>query len=251
MRFVDFHAELTSEKVAMGWYLDGRVSAMVGTHTHIPTADARILTAGTAYQTDCGMTGPYNSVIGVDKDIILKRFLTSLPVRMEAARGGVELHGVIIDVDESTGLARGIQAYTQKEVEGSSAGNRGRAIIWDAAGLGRVHATQDESDPPFRHHRKRPGLHGVARGKHEGGAARTSNATWQPPPQAGEDRRIQALSLAVYKINKLADHVHKSGRMLNDLRTLRRLLYGERQAQTTKLDESEHCVRRDAAVALG
>ncbi len=101
----------------MGWYLDGRVSAMIGTHTHIPTADARVLTAGTAYQTDCGMTGPYNSVIGVDKEIILKRFLTSLPVRMEAARGGVELHGVVIDVDESTGLARSIRPYTQKEIE--------------------------------------------------------------------------------------------------------------------------------------
>jgi 2',3'-cyclic-nucleotide 2'-phosphodiesterase len=117
VRFVDFHAELTSEKVAMGWYLDGRVSAMIGTHTHIPTADARVLTAGTGYQTDCGMTGPYNSVIGVDKEIILKRFLTSLPVRMEAARGGVELHAVIIDVDESTGLARSIRSYTQKEIE--------------------------------------------------------------------------------------------------------------------------------------
>lgn len=115
VRFVDFHAELTSEKMAMGWYLDGRVSAMIGTHTHIPTADARILQNGTAYQTDCGMTGPYNSVIGVDKEIILKRFLTAMPIRMEAARGGVELHASIIDVDEATGKARSIQAYTQKE----------------------------------------------------------------------------------------------------------------------------------------
>jgi metallophosphoesterase (TIGR00282 family) len=112
VRFVDFHAELTSEKMAMGWYLDGRVSAVVGTHTHIPTADARVLTNGTAYQTDVGMTGPYNSVIGVDKDTILRRFLTSLPVRMEAARGGVELHAVIVDVDESTGKARAIRRYS-------------------------------------------------------------------------------------------------------------------------------------------
>jgi metallophosphoesterase (TIGR00282 family) len=112
VRFVDFHAELTSEKMAMGWYLDGRVSAVVGTHTHIPTADTRILTNGTAYQTDVGMTGPYNSVIGVDKDTILRRFLTSLPVRMEAARGGVELHSVIVDVDEATGLARSARRYT-------------------------------------------------------------------------------------------------------------------------------------------
>lgn len=114
VRFVDFHAELTSEKMAMGWYLDGRVSAVVGTHTHIPTADTRILTNGTAYQTDVGMTGPYNSVIGVDKDTILRRFLTALPVRMEAARGGVELHSVILDVDENTGKARSIRRYTLK-----------------------------------------------------------------------------------------------------------------------------------------
>jgi metallophosphoesterase (TIGR00282 family) len=112
VRFVDFHAELTSEKMAMGWYLDGRVSAMIGTHTHIPTADTRILTNGTAYQTDAGMTGPYHSVIGVDKDIILQRFLTQMPVRMEAARHGAELHGVIVEVDESTGRATAVRRYT-------------------------------------------------------------------------------------------------------------------------------------------
>lgn len=109
VRFVDFHAELTSEKMAMGWHLDGRVSAVIGTHTHIPTADTRILPNGTAYQTDAGMTGPYNSVIGVDKDIVMRRFLTQLPVRMEAARHGVELHGVVIEVDESTGRAATIR----------------------------------------------------------------------------------------------------------------------------------------------
>ena len=106
VRFVDFHAEVTSEKIAMGWYLDGRVSAVVGTHTHIATADTRILPGGAAYQTDCGMTGPYDSVIGVDKDVIIQRFLSSLPVRMEAARHGVELHAVVLDVDETTGKAR-------------------------------------------------------------------------------------------------------------------------------------------------
>src|ERR1700694_1146019 len=78
--FCDFHAEATSEKMAMGWYLDGRVSAVVGTHTHVPTADTRILPGGTAYQTDCGMTGPYGSVIGVQTDLIVQRFLTGLPV---------------------------------------------------------------------------------------------------------------------------------------------------------------------------
>src|SRR2546423_249408 len=111
IRFVDFHAELTSEKMAMGWHLDGRASAMVGTHTHIPTADTRILPNGLGYQTDAGMTGPYLSVIGVDKDVILRRFLTALPVRMEAARGGVELHSVIVDVDEGTGKSRAIRRH--------------------------------------------------------------------------------------------------------------------------------------------
>jgi metallophosphoesterase (TIGR00282 family) len=111
VRFVDFHAELTSEKMAMGWYVDGRVSAMIGTHTHVPTADTRILPGGTAYQTDAGMTGPYESVIGVERDVIIRRFLTSLPVRMEAAKGGVELHAVIIDIDEQTGRALKIRRY--------------------------------------------------------------------------------------------------------------------------------------------
>ena len=109
IRFVDFHAELTSEKVAMGWYLDGRVTAMVGTHTHIPTADARVLPGGTAYQTDAGMTGPYESVIGIDKDMIIRRFLTGLNGRMEAAKRGVELHGVLVRADEFTGKATRIE----------------------------------------------------------------------------------------------------------------------------------------------
>ena len=111
VKFVDFHAEVTSEKVAMGWYLDGRVSAVVGTHTHVPTADTRVLPGGTAYQTDCGMTGPYGSVIGVDTAIILQKFLTGLPVRMEASKNSPELHAVIVDVDESTGKARAIRRH--------------------------------------------------------------------------------------------------------------------------------------------
>jgi 2',3'-cyclic-nucleotide 2'-phosphodiesterase len=109
IRFVDFHAELTSEKVTMGWHLDGRVTAVVGTHTHIPTADTRILPGGTGYQTDAGMTGPYESVIGVDKDMILRRFLTGLSGRMEAAKKGVELHGVLISADPETGRTTAIQ----------------------------------------------------------------------------------------------------------------------------------------------
>ena len=111
VKFVDFHAEVTSEKVALGWHLDGRVSAVVGTHTHIATADTRILPGGTAYQTDCGMTGPYESVIGVQTGIVLQRFLTSLPVRMEAAKTRPELHAVIVDVDETTGHARAVRRH--------------------------------------------------------------------------------------------------------------------------------------------
>jgi metallophosphoesterase (TIGR00282 family) len=112
VRFVDFHAEVSSEKMAMGWYLDGRVSAVIGTHTHVPTADTRILPGGTGYQTDAGMTGPYDSVIGVKKETILQRFLTALPVRMEAAKGSVELHSVILDVDETTGKALALRRHT-------------------------------------------------------------------------------------------------------------------------------------------
>src|SRR5947209_14009739 len=108
VRFVDFHAELTSEKMAMGWHLNGRVSAMIGTHTHVPTADERILSGGTAYQTDVGMTGPYDSVIGSEKTLALRRFLTALPVRLDSAKGGAELHAVIVTVDESTGGGRGM-----------------------------------------------------------------------------------------------------------------------------------------------
>jgi len=111
VRFVDFHAEATSEKIALGWYLDGRVSAVIGTHTHVPTADTRILPGGAAYQTDCGMTGPYHSVIGVQTDIVVQRFLTGLPVRMEAARQNPELHAVIVEVDETTGKARAIRRH--------------------------------------------------------------------------------------------------------------------------------------------
>jgi metallophosphoesterase (TIGR00282 family) len=112
VRFVDFHAEVTSEKMALGWYLDGRTSAVIGTHTHIPTADTRILAGGTAYQTDVGMTGPYESVIGVKREVIFQRFLTSLPIRMEAAKGGPELHSVILEVDDDTGKALSMRRHT-------------------------------------------------------------------------------------------------------------------------------------------
>ncbi|OIQ08863.1 TIGR00282 family metallophosphoesterase [Neomoorella thermoacetica] len=106
---VDFHAEATSEKVALGWHLDGLVSAVVGTHTHIQTADARVLPGGTAYITDVGMTGPRDSVLGVKTEIIVHKFLTQLPARFEIAGGVIQLEGVILDIDPSTGRAAGIQ----------------------------------------------------------------------------------------------------------------------------------------------
>ena len=114
VRFIDFHAEVTSEKMAMGWHVDGRVSAMVGTHTHIPTADTRILPGGSAYQTDCGMTGPFDSVIGVEKAPVLQKFLTALPIRMEPAKGSVELHAVIVEADDTTGKAISVRRHTVK-----------------------------------------------------------------------------------------------------------------------------------------
>jgi metallophosphoesterase (TIGR00282 family) len=107
--FVDFHAEATSEKISMGWYLDGRVTSVVGTHTHVPTADERVLPGGTAYITDVGMTGPYDSVIGVKKEQIVTRFLNNMPVRFEAATSDVRLCAVVVDCDEATGRARTIQ----------------------------------------------------------------------------------------------------------------------------------------------
>ena len=106
---VDVHAEATSEKIAMGWHLDGRVSMVVGTHTHVPTADGRILPGGTAYQTDVGMTGPYDSVIGVVTEDILRRFRTGLPVRFRTAKKGPELHAALVTVDEQTGRASAIE----------------------------------------------------------------------------------------------------------------------------------------------
>ena len=106
---VDIHAEATSEKVAMGWYLDGRVTAVLGTHTHVATADTRVLPNGTAYQTDVGMSGPHDGVIGVDKEQVISRFLTNMPNRFDAARGDARLNGVLIDCDAKTGRANSIE----------------------------------------------------------------------------------------------------------------------------------------------
>ncbi|KIL44958.1 TIGR00282 family metallophosphoesterase [Jeotgalibacillus soli] len=108
--FVDFHGEATSEKQAMGWFLDGKVSAVVGTHTHVQTADERILPKGTAYQSDVGMTGPYDEILGMEKEAVIKRFVTSLPVRFEVPKTGrKQLSGCVIELDRKTGKALSIK----------------------------------------------------------------------------------------------------------------------------------------------
>ncbi|HEY7463163.1 MAG TPA: TIGR00282 family metallophosphoesterase [Candidatus Limnocylindria bacterium] len=109
MRILDFHCEITSEKNAMGWFLDGRVSAVVGTHTHVPTADARVLPGGTAYISDIGMTGPRDSIIGFSLDTVLPRFLRHLPTRFQVAEGPVNLNAVVIDIERASGRATGIE----------------------------------------------------------------------------------------------------------------------------------------------
>ena len=112
--FVDFHAEATAEKQAVGWYFDGRVSAIVGTHTHVVTADEQVLPKGTAYISDAGMTGPHDSVIGVKKEIILPKFINQLPARFETATEDVQINGVEIEVDDTTGRALSIQRFARK-----------------------------------------------------------------------------------------------------------------------------------------
>lgn len=108
--FIDFHAEATSEKQAFAWYVDGRVSAVVGTHTHTQTADERILPKGTAYITDAGMTGPYDSILGVEKEAVINRFLTNMPVRFEVdTKGRNQLNGCLITIDKSSGVATKIE----------------------------------------------------------------------------------------------------------------------------------------------
>jgi metallophosphoesterase (TIGR00282 family) len=111
MIIVDVHAEATAEKIALGWYLDGRVSAVIGSHTHVQTADERILNKGTAYITDAGMTGPFDSVIGMDTQISIQRFLTQLPVHYKVARGPCKCCGVIVSLDPVTGKAESIQRF--------------------------------------------------------------------------------------------------------------------------------------------
>ena len=110
---VDFHAEATSEKVSMGWFLDGRVAAVIGTHTHVQTADEQILPQGTAYITDVGMTGPHDGVIGIKKDIVLESMVSRLPVRHQLAEGNIRLNGVIVTIDPETGRATDIERLSR------------------------------------------------------------------------------------------------------------------------------------------
>jgi len=118
--FVDMHAEATSEKIAMGWHLDGKVTAVVGTHTHVQTADDRILPSGTAYLTDAGMTGPHDSIIGMEREPSLARFLNGMPTKFEPATGNPRLNGVVIEADDKTGRATKITriSYSEQELLG-------------------------------------------------------------------------------------------------------------------------------------
>jgi hypothetical protein len=124
--FVDFHAEATSEKIAMGWHLDGKVTAVVGTHTHVQTADERLLPKGTAYLTDAGMTGPHDSIIGVEVEAALGRFLTGLPSRFETATGNPRLNAVLVDAEDATGKATDIErlSYSLDELAELAADER-------------------------------------------------------------------------------------------------------------------------------
>jgi metallophosphoesterase (TIGR00282 family) len=120
---VDFHAEATSEKLALGWFLDGKVTAVVGTHTHVQTADERVLPGGTAYLTDVGMTGPHDGIIGMERANVIARFTTALPTRFEAATGDPRLHGVVITADPATGRATAIErlSLTTEQIDAMNA----------------------------------------------------------------------------------------------------------------------------------
>jgi metallophosphoesterase (TIGR00282 family) len=129
---VDFHAEATSEKVAMGWHLDGKVTAVIGTHTHVQTADERVLPSGTGYITDCGMTGPHDSIIGMDTEASLARFLSAMPSRFEPATANPRLNGVVLQADDETGRAVAVTriSYSAADLDGLASGTdrRGRSF---------------------------------------------------------------------------------------------------------------------------
>lgn len=127
---VDFHAEATSEKVAMGWHLDGKVTGVFGTHTHVQTADERILPNGTAYLTDAGMTGPHDSIIGMEREPSLARFLTAMPYKFEPATGNPRLNGVLVEADDKTGRATRVMriSYSEKELEDMAGAPKGAPL---------------------------------------------------------------------------------------------------------------------------
>ncbi|MEW5806293.1 MAG: TIGR00282 family metallophosphoesterase [Acidobacteriota bacterium] len=127
VRIIDFHAEATSEKIAFGWYMDGRVAAVIGTHTHVQTADERILPGGTAFISDAGMTGPFDSVIGIEKELAIERLLTQRPVKFETATRNVKLQAVLVGLDENTGLSIDIQRLTVEDDGGEPAIEAGMA----------------------------------------------------------------------------------------------------------------------------
>lgn len=110
---LDFHGEATAEKVAMGWFVDGKISLIYGTHTHIQTADEKILPKGTGYITDVGMTGPYYSVLGIDRNIIIDKLITQRPNRFEVASGPIEINGIIVEIDEKSGVCLNIERFNQ------------------------------------------------------------------------------------------------------------------------------------------
>jgi metallophosphoesterase (TIGR00282 family) len=140
---VDFHAETTAEKMALGWHLDGRVSAVLGTHTHVQTADDRVLPNGTAYVSDAGMTGGFDSVIGMDRAAALRRFLTLMPERLQPAGGDLRLNAVLVSVEEATGKATRIQRlqipYSRESVSPNGSGAR---LLTGACAAGRGHEAQ-------------------------------------------------------------------------------------------------------------
>jgi 2',3'-cyclic-nucleotide 2'-phosphodiesterase len=127
---VDFHAEATSEKVAMGWHLDGKVSAVFGTHTHVQTADERILPNGTAYLTDAGMTGPHDGIIGMEREGSLSRFLNAMPSKFEAATANPRLNGALVEVDDKTGRASRVMriSHSEQELTDLTAAVKGAAV---------------------------------------------------------------------------------------------------------------------------
>jgi hypothetical protein len=126
---VDFHAEATSEKIAMGWHLDGKASLVVGTHTHVQTADERVLPNGTAYLTDAGMTGPHDSIIGMERDPSLARFLTGLPSKLEPATGNPRLNGVLVSADDRTGRASSVTRVSYSEVDLAALASRAESRV--------------------------------------------------------------------------------------------------------------------------